>query len=116
MYLSDTDIRLRLAELDIECLDPAHPFQPDEQIQPCSIDLRLSNIFWEPRRGATIDLRKSALLVLQPRRYYRRKALRPEEYVTLKPGRMLIASTYEKFSVPITCAAKIEGRSSFGRL
>jgi deoxycytidine triphosphate deaminase len=67
MYLSDTDIRQRLAELDIECPDPAHPFQADEQIQPCSIDLRLSNVFWEPRRGATIDLRKSALLELQPR-------------------------------------------------
>jgi hypothetical protein len=29
---------------------------------------------------------------------------------------MLIASTYEKFTVSPTCAAKIEGRSSFGRM
>ncbi|MBN8625811.1 MAG: dCTP deaminase [Planctomycetes bacterium] len=116
MYLSDKDFRSLLSELNIECHNSAHPFSADEQIQPCSIDLRLSNVFWETRRGATIDLRKSAPLILQLRRYFRRTTLRPDEYVTLKPGRMLIASTYEKFSVPVSCAAKIEGRSSFGRL
>ncbi len=116
MYLSDTDIRQRLAELNIECHDPKHPFSADEQVQPCSIDLRLSNVFWEPQRGATIDLRKRALMELEPRRYYKRIPLRPEEFITLKPGKMLIACTYETFTVPTNCAAKIEGRSSFGRL
>lgn len=116
MYLSDKDIRSRLPELNIDCKDPSHPFSEDEQIQPCSIDLRLSKIFWEPIKSSPIDLRKRALLVMQPRRYYKRTVLRADEYITLKPGRMLIASTYEKFSVPTNLAAKIEGRSSFGRL
>ena len=116
MYLSDVHLRERLEELRVECHHEKQPFAPDDQIQPCSIDLRLSDVFWEPKRGSTIDLRKSALLVLQPRRYYKRFVLRPDEYTTLKPGKMLIGCIYEKFSVPPDCAAKVEGRSSFGRL
>ena len=64
MYLSDKDIHGKLPELDIDCENPDYPFDANAQIQPCSIDLRLSNVFWKPRTrwGRCIDLRKAKLL------------------------------------------------------
>jgi len=100
----------------IEGDDPSSPFSPETQIQPCSIDLRLSNVFWEPQKGRPVDLRKSALLELKPRRYWRQIVLRPREHITLKPGHLLLGRVCEKFTIPFDCAGKIEGRSSFSRL
>jgi deoxycytidine triphosphate deaminase len=116
MYLCDKDIIARLTEMAVECDDPSGSFSPESQVQPCSIDLRLSNVFWEPQKGRPVDLRKSSLLELKPRRYWRRIVLRPTEHITLKPGRLLLGRVCEKFTVPRDCAGKIEGRSSFSRL
>jgi deoxycytidine triphosphate deaminase len=116
VYLTDTEIRARLAELSFTCDNPQYPFVPDDQIQPCSIDLRLSNLFWEPSRRSTIDLRKSHLLELAPRRYWRQRVLKFGDHITLRPGRLLLARVYEGLTIPTDCAGRIEGRSSFARL
>jgi deoxycytidine triphosphate deaminase len=116
VYLADNELRSRLGELDVACDNPQHPFVSDDQIQPCSIDLRLSNVFWEPIRAATVDLRRSHLLELAPRRYWRRRSLKTGDSITLKPGHLLLARVYEKLTIPPDCAGKIEGRSSFSRL
>src|ERR1035438_5751634 len=50
MYLADRDIKALGGELNLEGPNPDHPFDPDNQIQPCSIDLRISNVFWRPSR------------------------------------------------------------------
>jgi deoxycytidine triphosphate deaminase len=116
VYLSDAEIANRLGELDFACDNPDQPFSREDQVQPCSIDLRLSNVFWEPVRKRAIDLRKSRLLELAPRRYWKRRILKRGEYITLKPGKLLLGRVYEKFTVPLDCAGKVEGRSSFSRL
>jgi deoxycytidine triphosphate deaminase len=116
MYLSDSEINRRLDEMGFESDDPSSPFSPQEQIQPCSIDLRLSNVFWQPQSHKKVDLRKSALLELKPRRYWKKVVLRSGECITLKPGRLLLGRVSEKFTIPADCAGKIEGRSSFARL
>lgn len=116
MYLSDKDIIGKLSEMQIEADKSEYPFNPDEQIQPCSIDLRLSNVFWEPMRVKSIDLRKSRLLDLSPRRYWKKIILQKGECITLKPGKLLLGRVYEKFTIPIGCCGKIEGRSSFARI
>jgi len=116
MYLIDRDIRGLLEQMDICTDNEEFPFLPDEQIQPCSVDLRLSNVFWVPTRRATIDLRKSRLLELSPRRYWKRVVLRSGECITLKPGKLLLGRIHEKFTIPVECAGKIEGRSSFARM
>lgn len=116
MYLCDRDIRALLPQMDICTHDPGFPFVPDEQIQPCSIDLRLSNVFWIPTRRGTIDLRRSRLLELSPRRYWKRVVLRLGESITIRPGHLLLGCIYEKFTVPTECAGKIEGTSSFARM
>jgi deoxycytidine triphosphate deaminase len=117
MYLTDAEIRERLSQLDFQCENGQHGFDPDVQIQPCSVDLRLDNVFWNPRRNIrAIDLRKSKLLDLSPRRYYIETALKESEYITIKPGELVLGRVYEKFTIPNDCAGKLEGRSSTSRL
>jgi len=115
-YLSDRDLRELLPKLDFKAADPAHPFDPAAQIQPCSIDLRLDNVFWVQRSGKNIDLRSSQLLEIEPRRHWRRERLSANQSTTLKPGEMLLGRTYEEFTVPVGFAGKLEGRSSFARM
>lgn len=116
MYLSDKDIRLKLADLNFECSETGQLFNPDEQIQPCSIDLRLDNVFWQSKKVKSFDLRKSKLLELSPRLYWKKIVIRPDDYITIEPGEMLLGRIYEKFTIPNDCAGKIEGRSSFSRM
>lgn len=116
MYLTDREILERLNQLDFCPDNPNFPFSPDEQVQPCSVDLRLSNIFWKPHKQVTIDLRKSRLMELSPRRYWERLVLNQGESITLRPGQLLLGRIYEKFTVPPDCAVKVSGRSSFARM
>lgn len=127
MYLSDRELTALLQELDVQTDDPNHPFVADEQIQPCSIDLRLSNVFWQPSRRARflrqllgrrrpLDLRRSHLEELAPRRDWKRVELAEGESITLRPKQILLGRIYEQLTVPAGYAGKIEGRSSFSRL
>jgi len=126
LYLSDRDIREVLDQLDIHTNHPKHPFDPGEQIQPCSIDLRLSNVVWRPRRsnwlkqilrrGPTVDLRKSHVEEIDPRRNWRRVELSDGESVTIWPGQVLMTRIYERFRIPAGFAGKVEGRSSYARI
>jgi deoxycytidine triphosphate deaminase len=126
LYLADRDIHDVLGALEISTEHPAHSFDPDEQIQPCSIDLRLSNVFWKRRRahwikrllrrGPTVDLRKSHVAEMDPRREWRRVELTDGESVTIWPGQVLMTRIYERFRIPDEYAGKIEGRSSYARI
>lgn len=116
MYLSDSQIREKLGEISFET-DSRHPFDPDSQIQPCSVDLRLSPVFWRPNRTVLpVDLARSRLLEVQPRRNWTRVLLKEGESIILKPGQMVLCRVYEQFTVPADCAGHIEGRSSFARM
>lgn len=117
MYLIDKEIREVLPQLNLEADNPDYPISAEEQIQPCSIDLRLSNVFWLPTsKRAVIDLRRSKLAEVSPRRHWRRVVLKPHESHTIRPGDILLGRTYEKFTMPHTYAGKLEGRSSFSRM
>jgi deoxycytidine triphosphate deaminase len=116
MYLVDSQLEALLPELDFDTPDPAHPFLPTEQIQPCSIDLRLDSVFWRHRRGRPIDLRHARVADLHPRRHWRKIVLSSGQSVRLKPGEMILARTFEQFTIPRGYSGKLEGRSSFARL
>lgn len=116
MYLSDNEIRARLKEINFETYDPSHPFIEADQVQPCTVDVRLSDVFWQPIKRKTVDLRKSRLLEIAPRMLWNKRTLKKGEYISLKSGEILFGRIYEKFSIPTDCAGKIEGRSSFARL
>lgn len=113
MYLIDREIISRLDAINFEC---SRPFDISTQIQPCSVDLNLDSIFWEPRSNIkSIDLRKSRLLELDSRNYWRSINLKDNECIDIKPGKFLLGRTYEKFSIPHDCAGKLEGKSSMSR-
>ncbi|WBB74743.1 dCTP deaminase [Micromonospora sp. WMMD1128] len=116
MYLADKAIRSQLTRMQITVPGEFAEFDPETQIQPCSIDLRLGWRFWSPRRGLSIDLRRSKLLEVAPRRRWKERNLRSGESILLVPGAMLLSHTLEQFSIPPNCAGKIEGRSSYARL
>jgi len=102
--------------MNIVAEDGATPFAPNEQVQPASIDLRLSGVFWKPLKRSTLDFRRSFLLEVSPRRYYQKLAILPEETIVLKPNELLLGRTLEEFSIPNGYAAELIGRSSFARL
>jgi deoxycytidine triphosphate deaminase len=116
MYLCDSHLRQLLPEIQVVAEDGAEPFRPDDQVQPSSIDLRLSAVFWRPLRRFTIDLRRPRLLEVHPRRYYRKVVLGTGETILLRPFELLLGRTLEEFSVPNGYAAELTGRSSFSRL
>lgn len=107
MLLSDRDIR---AEIDkgrvvLEPYDEA-------MIQPSSVDIRLDRYFrvFENHRYPHIDP-----AVEQPE-LTRQVEPDAEEPFILHPGEFVLASSYEVVTLPDDVAARLEGKSSLGRL
>ena len=114
MYLLDKEIKDKLKEIKFES---KKKFDENIQIQPCSVDLILDSIFWVPRKKTkSIDLRKSKLLELDSRNYWKSISLKNNESIDIKPGEFILGRTHEKFSIPPDCAGKLEGKSSMSRL
>lgn len=119
MLLSDRDLKALVPQMDFETEEPGRAFDPEKQIQPCTIDLRLDSQFWEPRTpkvGRVIDFRNSPYGEADVSRLFRRRWLSGNEAITIRPGQMILARTYEKFTIPNGHAGKLEGRSTFARL
>ncbi|WP_435016523.1 dCTP deaminase [Tundrisphaera sp. TA3] len=118
MLLCDSDILALLEAMSFATEDAKRPFKPDEQVRPASIDLRLDRCFWIPRKahGKSISFLGPALGHLDTQRLYRKRWMRLGEGISLKPGELILARTYEIFTLPNGFAGKLEGRSSFARL
>lgn len=116
VYLTDRQIKTKLEILGFDVPAGFDPFDASTQIQPCSVDLRLGVKFWTQRKQREVDLRRSKLLEMNPRRHWKEHTLAPGEYIRLRPGQLILAHTLELFEIPVDCAGKIEGRSSFARL
>ena len=111
MILSDRDLKRRIerGEIVIEPLD-----DPDLQIQPASVDLRLDRAFVvyrlphvpciDPRDPGTVE------------GYTETVEIAEGEAFILQPGEFALASTLERVTVPPDLVARLEGRSSIGRL
>ncbi|HEY7722449.1 MAG TPA: dCTP deaminase [Pedococcus sp.] len=107
MLLSDRDIK---AEIDTDRvrLDPYDP----GMIQPSSIDVRLDKFFrlFDNHKYPVIDPAKD-----QPE-LTRLVEVEPEDGFVLHPGEFVLGSTLETVSLPDDLAARVEGKSSLGRL
>ncbi|MCB2176344.1 MAG: dCTP deaminase [Actinomycetales bacterium] len=107
MLLSDRDIK---AELDSGriTLDPYEPVM----IQPSSIDVRLDRFFrlFDNHKYAVIDPAED-----QPDLT---RLVEPDgdDPFVLHPGEFALGSTYEAVTLPDDVAARLEGKSSLGRL
>lgn len=107
MLLSDGDLR---AEIDADRVG-IDPFD-EIMIQPSSIDMRLDRWFrvFENHRYPYIDPAAE-----QPELT---RLVEPEgdEPFILHPGEFVLGSTYEVVTLPDDIAARLEGKSSLGRL
>jgi dCTP deaminase len=107
VLLSDRDIRAELESGRVR-LDPYEP----AMIQPSSIDVRLDRYFrlFDNHRYAVIDPAEE-----QPE-LTRLVEVAPDESLVLHPGEFVLGSTYESVTLPDDIAARLEGKSSLGRL
>ena len=107
MLLSDRDIRGEVESGRVK-VDP----YDSGMVQPSSIDVRLDRFFrvFENHRYPHIDPAEE-----QPdlTRLVETENDRP---FILHPGEFVLASTYELFALPDDLAARLEGKSSLGRL
>lgn len=107
MLLSDKDIRSEIESGRVG-IDPYEP----KMIQPSSIDVRLDKFFrvFENHKYEVIDPSKE-----QPE-LTREIEVGNNEHFILHPGEFVLASTYEVVTLPDDIAARLEGKSSLGRL
>ena len=107
MLLSDKDIRAAITSGRI-ALDPYDP----AMVQPSSVDVRIDRYFrvFENHRYPHIDpsVEQAELTRL----------VEPDgdEPFILHPGEFVLGSTYEVVSLPDDVSARLEGKSSLGRL
>ncbi len=107
VILSDRSLREALAAGRI-LIDPLD----DTLIQPSSIDVRLSNLFrvFRNHTAGIIDVKVDQTDLTELVEV-------PEDGVfMLHPGEFVLGSTLERIGVPTDLVARIEGKSSLGRL
>lgn len=107
MLLSDHDINAELQSGRIG-LSPSEP----EMVQPSSVDVRLDRYFrlFDNHKYGVIDPAQD-----QPE-LTRLIEIDPDEGFILHPGEFVLGSTFEQVRLPDDIAARLEGKSSLGRL
>lgn len=107
MLLSDRDIRAALADGRVG-LDPLDP----EMVQPSSVDVRLDRFFrlFDNHKYAHIDPAQDQDQLT------RLVEVDPDEPFILHPGEFVLGSTFEVVTLGTDVAARLEGKSSLGRL
>jgi len=107
MLLSDRDIKTELnsGRVALEPLDLS-------MVQPSSVDVRLDRFFrlFDNHKYAFIDPAED-----QPE-LTRLVEAKPGEPFILHPGEFVLGSTFEQVTLPDDIAARLEGKSSLGRL
>ena len=108
MILSDRDIRQRLRRGDLRLI----PRPQDSQIQPASLDISLGSSFVRYRESRfDIDVKRhngeeNSVTTILP----------IGAPVTIRPLEFLLGVTLERIELPDDLVARVEGRSSIGRL
>ncbi len=107
MLLSDRDIRVEIGDKRV-VLEP----YDEAMIQPSSVDVRLDRFFrvFENHRYPHIDPAED-----QPDLTREVEPSDGEPFI-LHPGEFVLGSTYEVITLPDDIAARLEGKSSLGRL
>lgn len=107
MILSDRSIReaVEAGRLKIDPYDP-------NLIQPASLDVRLDNTFlvFRNTKRPFIDVKEPADGLMEL------IEVGPDEPMYLHPREFILASTLESIALPNDLVARLEGRSSLGRL
>ena len=107
MILSDRSLREQIAAGRI-VIDPLD----ESLIQPSSIDVRISNLFrvFRNHTAGVIDVKQDLTALTEL------IEIADDEAFMLHPGEFVLGSTLERIAVPEDLVARIEGKSSLGRL
>ena len=107
MILSDRDIREQISAGRIT-IDPFDP----SCLQPSSVDLHVDDQFrvFANSRYPYIDVREEMPDLTEL------VQVKPDEPFILHPGEFVLGSTLERVSIPNDLVARLEGKSSLGRL
>lgn len=107
MLLSDRDIKAEIENGRIKL----EPYDAG-MVQPASIDIRLDRFFrtFENHKYQFIDP------AVEQADLTRAVEVGPKEPFVLHPGEFVLGSTFEVVSLPDDIAARVEGKSSLGRL
>jgi dCTP deaminase len=107
VILSDRDLRAEInaGHIVIEPFDPAC-------VQPSSIDVKLSNLFrvFRNHTAAVLDVKKDLTGLTEL------VEVEADGCFLLHPGEFVLGSTLERVAVPHNLVARVEGKSSLGRL
>lgn len=112
--LSDRQLKRLVQERDAVSVDDGPPLDLDLQVGPSSIDLRLGYSFGvlNTRRVEMVDTKD----MQKYQEYIEEETHTPEEGVIIHPGEFVLGSSLETVNVPDDLVARVEGRSSYGRL
>jgi dCTP deaminase len=107
LVLSDRDIQaaVNAGDLVIE------PFAEDA-LQPASVDIRLGAEFrvFRNHRESYIDVREPVANLTEL------ETVEPDQAFVLHPGEFVLGTTLERVRLPDDLVARVEGKSSLGRL
>jgi dCTP deaminase len=107
VILSDNSIRqaVTAGRIIIEPFD-------DSCIQPSSVDVKVSNLFrvFRNHSAAVIDVKKDLTDLTEL------VEIDPREAFMLHPGEFVLGSTLERVAIANDLVARVEGKSSLGRL
>lgn len=111
MVLSDRHIREHIESGKIR-FTPGIDYET--QLGSCSVDLRLGNLFrvFEHSKFPFIDLRNG----VDVDQVMREVTIRDDETFVLHPGQFVLGMTRESMELAPDILARLEGRSSLGRL
>lgn len=120
MILNEIQILERLLDPDPERRIIITPLiLPEEQFGPTSVDLRLGTDFKVLNRSDVthLDLVKHPdSLTKDMKKWMNSVKVKATQPFVLHPGEFALASTLEYIKVPLDIAARLEGRSTWGRL
>ncbi len=112
--LSDKDLKQLIEEDNAVHVEKGPELNKDLQLGPSSLDLRLGYEFGvlNTRKVEMVDTKKME----KYGDYIMKEEHSAEEGVVVHPGEFILGSTLETVNVPDNLVARVEGRSSFGRL
>ncbi len=111
MILSDKDIKKYIKEGKIK-IKPKPNFK--EQLGPCSLDLHLGNVFktFKPSRYPYLDIKRTINL----EEVMEEVKIGDDNPFILQPKGFVLAITEEELTLSNDLMARLDGRSSLGRL
>lgn len=112
--LSDKDLKRLIKEKNAVYVDDGPEIDFDLQLGPSSFDLRLGYEF------GVLNTRKMDIIDTKCMedydKYIRTENHSAKEGVVIHPGEFILGGTLETLNIPANLVARVEGRSSYGRL